>query len=526
MLLLSFIGEAAAAKKNGASPQPIISRISIRNTDIFDMESNPSLNHFPYNTINFLHIKTREHVIRQEILLKEGERYDPFLASETERNLRALSFIRSARVARFPQRDGTVAVVVHANDSWTTEPQINLGGQNKIDSTEVGFKEKNLLGLGKTVGIFYKQGDDFIQREYDYSDPRLFGTRLKLDAEYLTETEGEERNVKLEQPFYSADSKFSARASHNRLDSILDEFENNRQVSRYAQSKETTESYAGVKVGGGRDVVNHLGLRYRRILSNYERIDQTAAGRDIPADNKTQAFFLDFDAGKSDFVELTRLEKMTRVEDLNLGPSIRLSPGILPEALNGREDQYESEVSFERKSLIRNQHLFSRRYTYGGRDTFNHGENQKYGVMWKFYGRPNDFHTVVFHTRIDWGTRLDPDNKVKLGGENGLRAFEDDEIVGDKGLLLNLEDRLFFVDEVFNLFSIGGVVYYDTGYVWPDGRPIALSKLRSDVGAGIRLGLTRSSNEVIIRFDFSYRTQVDNPGDSHMVVTFGTGQAF
>jgi outer membrane translocation and assembly module TamA len=91
---------------------------------------------------------------------------------------------------------------------------------------------------------------------------------------------------------------------------------------------------------------------------------------------------------------------------------------------------------------------------------------------------------------------------------------------------MNIEDRMFFIDELWSLFSVGGAVFYDTGYVWAKGNPVALSKLRSDVGVGLRFGLTRSSNEVVIRLDCSYRLQRDNPGDSAFVVSFGTGQAF
>ncbi len=515
-----------AARNKPKGPQPVISRITIRGTDIFDMESNVALKKFPYNTINFLHIRTQEHVIRQELLFKIGDRFDPFLVDETERNLRALSFIRAARVAKFPQRDGTVALVVHVNDSWTTEPQINLGGQNKIDSTEVGFKEKNLFGLGKTVGIFYKKSDDSIEREYSYTDPRLMGSRWRLSGGVTSMTEGRERNVLLERPFYSADTKWSARTSYDYTEAILDEFVENQLVSSYEQTKEVSQAYVGTKVGGGRDIVNHAGLRYRRILTDYERIDRTALLRDIPPDDRQQTVFLDIDTSRVDFIKTTHLEKMTRVEDVNLGPSLVVSPGISPERLNGTKDQYEAEGSFERKSLFKGKHLFNRKYTYSGRGPLSDGENQRYGITWKYYHRNNESNTLVLHTRADWGDELDPDNQVKLGGDNGLRAFEVDGIVGNKGWVFNAEDRLFFIDELFNLVSVGGAVFYDTGYVWAKEDPVSLSKLRSSVGAGLRLGLTRSSNEVIIHVDLSYRTQVDEPGDSHLVVTFGTGQAF
>src|SRR5437763_217159 len=134
--VLSSAPGTAEATKDG----PIISRITIRSTDIFDFETKPNLRKFPYTWINALHIQTREYVIRQELLFKIGDHLDVFLLRETERNLRGLSFIRAARIVSFPQRDGTVALVVHVNDAWTTEPQLNLSGVNKVDNVEIGFK--------------------------------------------------------------------------------------------------------------------------------------------------------------------------------------------------------------------------------------------------------------------------------------------------------------------------------------------------------------------------------------------------
>src|SRR5688500_10820338 len=104
LLLLAAPAPLLAAK---SSQQPVISRITVRATDIFDFEFKTYLRKFPYTWANGLHIRTKERVIRQEFLFKVGDRLDPFLIAETERNLRALSFIRAARVAKYPQRDGT-----------------------------------------------------------------------------------------------------------------------------------------------------------------------------------------------------------------------------------------------------------------------------------------------------------------------------------------------------------------------------------------------------------------------------------
>lgn len=527
MILLS-VPEMGFAKKrvSNKTKGAIISRITVRGTDIFDFESDKALAKFPYTWINALHIKTKEHIIRQELLFKIGEKVDPFLLRETERNLRALSFINSARIAQFPQRDGTTALVVYVSDSWTTEPQINLSGINGVDTVEVGFKEKNLFGFGKTVGVFYNNGDNFIERSYSYTDPRFLGSRWRLDGKAINATDEENRSARLERPFFSADTKWSAFGQHEIRTEKIEEFQDQTQVSAFEQRKEINEVFAGTKLGGSRDMVNRVGLRYRKENRNSERIDETAPNRDLPAQAEYKILFLDLRMVQNNFTELTRIEKMTRVEDFNLGTELGLSPGINPNVSSKRENSHEFQTFFRSDGLYKDKNLWRIKGNYSGRDPLEDAKNERYLLEFRFYERSHEWNTLVINTRAEWGRDLDPDNLIKLGLSNGLRSFEEESIVGAKAWLFNVENRFYFIDELWNLFAVGGVLFYETGGAWDKGEPIALSDLKSEVGTGLRLGLTRSSNEVILRFDVGYRMQKNRGDDPGFVFTFGTGQAF
>ena len=47
---------------------------------------------------NALHIVTREHVVRRELLIPEGAPFDSATADETARNLRKLGIFRKVKV--------------------------------------------------------------------------------------------------------------------------------------------------------------------------------------------------------------------------------------------------------------------------------------------------------------------------------------------------------------------------------------------------------------------------------------------
>ncbi len=520
--LRSSLVEAAPSKDRS-----VISRISVRGTDVFDLETKTNLHKFPYTWINFLHIQTKEYIIRNELLFKVGDPMDVFLLRETERNLRALPFIRAARIVNFPQRDGTVALVIHVNDSWTTEPQFNASGTGGVDKVEIGFKEKNFLGLGKTVSYFHNKSEDVSENKLGYFDPQLLGTRWQVDAEDTEATNGSESTVKLARPFFASDVKWSAQSTYMHSQREVEEFSNNIKVSEFDLTKESSEVSGAIKVGKSRDTVHHAGLRYLRERTAFNPNERTQPGQILPDPTGRQTMFVDVERIENRFAEMTQLEKLSRIEDINLGATIRLSPGYSPTDLTGQSPTSQFQGRFEKYSQVKKENLFYSLFVYSSRDTFNDDAvNERFNFTMKYYHRQWKRQTIVVNNRLEWGQNLDPDNLIELGNENGLRAFKNVAFRGSKSWLFNLENRVFIMDDVWDLLSIGAVAFFDSGYVWEQGRTVALSQMRSDAGVGLRFALTRSSNEVVLRADFAYRMQRVNGDSPGWVFSFGSGQAF
>lgn len=525
MAIASFV-PAARTQERAA---PTISRITVRSTDIFDFETKPYLRRFPYGWINALHIKTKEHVIRQELLFSVGEPLDEFVIQETERNLRNLSFIRAARITQFPQRDGTVVLVVYANDSWTTEPQLNVEGINSFDEVEFAFKEKNLFGLGKSLEFGYTtdSDSDFEEKKYRFTDPRVFNSRWRFQTELISHTEGGEQNFLIERPYFSAGTRWAARGFYGHEEQTIEEFQGSSvKTSEFELDKEVSEAAISRKIGDGRIIVHRVGPRYRRELQRYRRTAATEAGTDVPENDTFQTVFVDYQFVKNDFITTNRVEKITRIEDINLGPTLLVSPGFSPKFLTGDPNASGMQITASKGFLFDNADLLVLDATHESRATFENRSNERYTAETTYFHRRSPLQTWVLHSRLDWGHRLDADNRVTLGGDNGLRSFEPDSLVGERSLLLNIEDRLYITDEIFNLFALGAVVFFDAGYVWESGATPRLSDMRTDTGVGLRIALTRSSDEVVLRLDFGYRLHRVDSDDAKFVVSFGSGQAF
>jgi outer membrane protein assembly factor BamA len=99
----------------GSAP-PLIGKIEIVANNVFEEEGPDALS-WVYRLGNKLHIRTREEVIRRELLFASGEPLSPEALEQTERNLRSLAFLRDAKVETHERENGTVDIRVVTFDS-------------------------------------------------------------------------------------------------------------------------------------------------------------------------------------------------------------------------------------------------------------------------------------------------------------------------------------------------------------------------------------------------------------------------
>ena len=90
-----------AAAASGQTPPvepspPSIGVIEVSSREVFDARGGGLF--APHRIANRLHVRTRDHIIRRELLFETGDPLDRELIDQTERNLRGLWFLRDARV--------------------------------------------------------------------------------------------------------------------------------------------------------------------------------------------------------------------------------------------------------------------------------------------------------------------------------------------------------------------------------------------------------------------------------------------
>jgi outer membrane protein assembly factor BamA len=140
----------------GAAPSsPTIQAIELQRRDIFDPEERS----WYAKVANALHIQTRAHTIRRELLVRPGEPYDSALVAESERNLRGLGVFRRVRIDSVRTDSGLVLRVL-TKDGWSTKADWRFRSAGGDVEFTIGMVEDNLLGTASSAAVRYRKTTD------------------------------------------------------------------------------------------------------------------------------------------------------------------------------------------------------------------------------------------------------------------------------------------------------------------------------------------------------------------------------
>lgn len=504
-----------------------VRRIVVKIKEIFDV-SNPKENRWPFTWGNALHLRTKESVIDREILLKPGDIMDPLLLVESERNLRQFEFLKNA-VIEPVMVPGTklVDLVVTTQDTWTTQPQASWGSEGGVNTYSFGFLEKNLLGYGKTISVFSGKDKDRKTNEFGYEDPRVFGSRFKFDTLLSKNDDGSEVNLVLDRPFYSltTPSATSLIAARNIQENRL--FQDGEETSVFRADHRVYSATYGATVKRNWDWTHRLQGGYSYNEDRFTPLSGTTPGT-LPESRKFSGPQISYTWLEAQFVKDRFLEKMERIEDLNLGYQGKCSVGYGPESFGSDRDTVIVNVEQQTGSQFGQGRYFlanvglatrRRRETWGNTIAFSNANLLiKSEEPW--------LNTWAFHAEAAGSARLDGENQFELGGDTGLRGYKIRAFTGSQSFLFNAENRFFYPKEIWNLAYFGGAVFFDSGLAVPEGTGAGWRQFKSDVGFGLRIGPTRSSNGEVVRLDLAYALN-DPPGnDTRWVVSLKAAQAF
>lgn len=517
-----------------------IRNIDVRITDIFEGEKLEYL----FRLANKLKANTREWVVRQELLFKEGDSFDSFLLEESERALRQLRFLR--KVALTPQFDGEfVDVVVDVQDTWTLFPQFKFSSGSGTDRTSVGLVDSNLLGYGKRLEAFYADDEGRQTIEGVYEDNRLFGSQNRLILGHFDRSDGFRTVAGIGRPFRTLVDKYSWSLESDNFDLVGRLFSGGDE--RFIFRQEHIEFAGGYTISKG-DPESRLerytfGYNYERDRfqladeSDFSDIDLDPESIDnnpelLAEDREFSGPFFSYSKLSTDFLSANYIDSFERIEDYSIGRQFSVRLALMSKALGSRRDTLSPSIrfargyQFDRNRFLRGEIVARTRLDSRGFDnTIFSFDSRYYDVQGELkpWGVDVGRGTFASALRVIYSTDLDRDREILLGANSGLRGYEARTFTGESSILLSLEERLTFAEDVFRLVNIGGAVFLDAGGTSNRGLGhIIQDNLFANVGVGIRIGFPRSSGGSVLRVDLAFPLRDFEDEDSfRLLVTSG-----
>ena len=156
-----------------------IGEIHVQRYRVFNPED-PGESNWLYRWANDFHSVTREWVIRDQLLLHEGDAYNVARVRESERLLRSLKFLFDATVRPARWCGDVVDLEVITRDIWTFWPTVSFTRSGGANDYSFGFRDTNFLGTGKQVQIRHERDVERSGNTLVYSDPAVFGSRWRF----------------------------------------------------------------------------------------------------------------------------------------------------------------------------------------------------------------------------------------------------------------------------------------------------------------------------------------------------------
>lgn len=513
---------AMVASAFAADPPLRIGRVIVESDDVYSQRE--ALRGRAYRAADALHIRTRPNIIRKFLLFKEGDPYVPERVAETERNLRALAFLKSAQVMASEPHHGFVDITIRTQDTWSLAPGTDAGMKGGVGSFGMQITDSNLAGSGQHLSLSYHKNDDRSRTAIDYRNPSLIAPYWQSRIWIARASDGYEQHISLMRPFYSFATPWSAELSFDNLRQARRIFASGLQIDEFNQM----HRHLIVAFGRAFDVNDMLA---RRLTFGVRASDDVFS--DIPLQTRGSMpdirqfryLFGRFERAENRFITLDYIDSDMRLQDFDIGSRVSAEAAVSPAIAGAPATTEFARVAASRGRMFDSRSFAIARISAESRFESGLRNTVATGAI-RFVRRFDTEHPQTFVGRIvvNSGWRLDRDVQFFADGETGLRGYHLHAFEGSRSILVNAEQRIYFGRELAQIASPGVVVFADAGNATYGGFA-QLLKLRSDVGVGLRIGLPRTPRNVL-RFDLALPLVPDASGRRKPTLSISSSQAF
>jgi hypothetical protein len=506
-----------------ASAEPLrIGTITVHALDVYSSEE--AGKGWLYRTADRLHLETRRSVIEKFLLFHSGDEFRPELLAQTERNLRARGFLKSASVVASPPHDGVVDVVVTTQDAWSIAPETQAGNKGGTNTYGATLSDSNLLGYGKDVELQWSKGIDRSRLGLVYSDPVFFAPYWNAKFGYATTSDGYDHGFTVGRPFYASTTPWATELSLSGFKQDDHLYEDGVERERFRHHRREIVGSYGIALTATDAAATRLIAGVRLIDNSFATVNSHPLTV-LPEPREFRYLFVRLDRVENDFVKFNFVNKDVRFEDFNLGRQASIEAAVSPHALGTDATTGFVRVTASDGRRVDDDGFILPSISIASR--LDGGPQHAIASSSLLMVRRSETahpRALVGRVALTSGWRVDRDVQFFADGLTGLRGYRAHTFAGDRAIVMNLEERLYLGREILQLASPGLVAFIDAGNA-TNGGFADLMKLKTDIGVGVRVGLPRTPKN-LLRVDFSYALNDDPLGRRGWMVSFSSGQAF
>ncbi|MBY5990785.1 hypothetical protein [Ferrimonas balearica] len=452
---------------------------------------------------NNLHITTRPVTLENEVVGFTPCEEDVDDLYELERHLRALPYLRDAKVSE-RQRPGEERVIeVETWDTWSLLPTISFSREGGENSGSLGIKDSNFLGLGIDAKLLYFSNYERTGYLLDLHTPLFLKQNLKLDLTLADTDDGRKAAFALTRPFVAKDTRRAWGVGFNdekREESIR---QASGEVNRFERAILQYRAWYGWSAGEVNERVWRYQVGIDRNKNRFTQVEDTSV---LPESRDRLPLWFRASFHQDHFTERTNIFLINGFEDINLGLDSALRLGWDAKVNGWLADAHLSFGAEPHPHWLWLTHF-----------ELQAEEREDSDIQFLGQWRQELFYRLTdpvrLYAKLDLvgGDNQYVDEPITLGGDTGMRGYPLQYQHGQRHWLATAEARYYPDIHLLQLAELGAALFYDIGRSYGDSDyPDNPTGTLQSVGAGLRFYLSRAGSRNVIHLDFA-RPISDDP---------------
>lgn len=480
--------------------------------------------------LNWLHVLSKEFVIRRELLLKEGDPYVQVLIDETARNMRARMPLQVSLVVIVPVKSsepGKVDLLVVTKDIWSLRLSFDVavtpGG---IENLVIVPQETNFLGLHHTVQTRFQMQPETFTFGLGYKVPRFGYSWIggSTNASIIINRssfspEGSSMGLSVGQGLYStrtewawdADVGYTVGVARRYTNAHVFLFDSRRTAERdripFEYKTRSFTASGGLTRSFGWGLKNNFSLTFNATTADYSTFDLSSFERAAADDFRARALptsetrvypALTWHTFATNYLRTLDVNTLGLQEDFRLGHDVSVSVYPVLRALGSSRDVMGASGKAGYAVPIGDGVAATNVTTFAESQdgTITDGAiGASFGAVTpRIFG----IGRLVMNTSFTNRYRNYLKARTFIGGDDRLRGYPTSFFFGKDTIFYNIEYRSRAI-EILKA-QLGGVLFFDAADA---AQGFDMLRAKQSIGFGVR-ALFPQINRLVFRFDVAF----------------------